>query len=311
MKPIVSVICLCYNHEKFIKEALQSIIDQSYSALEIIVVDDFSKDKSKDVIRDFIKNHPSIRFIAHNSNIGNCKSFNEALKLATGKYIIDFSTDDVMAPSRIEEQVSAFERLDESYGVIFTNALLIDEKGKETETHYADTDVVPSDDIYEAVVSRYFINPPTMMIRKNVLDELGGYDESLSYEDFDFWIRSARKYKYYYLDRALTRRRILPSSHSVKFFTKGNVQIIDSTYRVIRKALWLNQNEKENEALVKRIKYEMRSSFYLGSFRYAKKYFSLLKDLKDDDLLSTCIFYFSRLRIHVYPFYKLYLKFKK
>ena len=311
MKPIVSVICLCYNHEKFIKEALHSIIVQNYPSLEIIIVDDFSKDGSREIIKEFIKTCPQVKFIENKTNIGNCKSFNNALKSVTGKYIIDFSTDDVMVASRIEEQVNTFEKLDDTYGVIFTNAFLIDERGKNLGLHYEDSKAVPSGDVYESVIFRYFINPPTMMIRRKVLDELGGYDESLSYEDFDFWVRSARNYKYYYLDKVLTRRRILSSSHSVKFFTRGNVQIIDSTYRVIKKALWLNKNEKENEALAARIKYEMRSSFYLGSFRYVKKYFSLLKELKDDDFTSTLIFYLSRFRIHVYPFYRLYLKFKK
>jgi len=306
MKPLVSVICLCYNHERFVEEALNSVFLQTYSELEIIVVDDFSSDQSREIIRNTIAPHPQVILLENKTNIGNCKSFNTAFQLSKGKYIIDFATDDVMYPHRIEQQVEAFEKLDKHYGVLFTNALNITEEGKQTTFHYKDLSNVPSGNVYKKILQKYFISPPTMMIRKSVLDELGGYDESLAYEDFDFWVRSARKYNYFYLNEALTKRRVSSHSHSSKFDKKGFDPMAETTYRVIQKALWLNKNRKENKALAKRIRYELRHAFYMEKFYLVKKYYDLLKEMNEKDHKSSVIAFLSKMKLPVFSLYKIY-----
>src|SRR5688572_3746734 len=115
-KPLVTVICLCYNHERFVREAITSVLSQTYSNLQVIVVDDKSTDKSVDAIRDKIAPYGEITFLPLPTNHGNCRAFNKGLALAKGEYIIDFATDDLMAPERISKQVEAFQQLDSSYG---------------------------------------------------------------------------------------------------------------------------------------------------------------------------------------------------
>lgn len=306
MKPLVSVICLCYNHARFVEEALNSVFAQTYPELEIIVVDDFSSDQSKEIIKKIIAPHPQVTLLTNEKNLGNCKSFNKALRLATGRYIIDFATDDVMYPYRIEQQVDAFEKLDKSFGVLFTNALNITEEGKQASFHYIDTAHVPSGNVYKKILQKYFISPPTMMMRRSVLEELGGYDESLEYEDFDFWVRSARKYNYFYLNEVLTKRRLSSYSHSSKFDKKGFDPMAETTYRVIQKAMWLNKNRKENKALVKRIRYELRHAFYIEKFYLVKKYYELLKDMKEKDSVSSILVFLSKMKLPVFSLYKIY-----
>src|SRR5579859_1537102 len=104
-QPLVSVICLCYNHRRFVKEAIESVLGQTYKNIELIVVDDCSTDGSVSVIKELIVQNPVIRFIPLNENRGNCKAFNEGYKLSSGKFVIDFSADDVMVSGRIEQQV--------------------------------------------------------------------------------------------------------------------------------------------------------------------------------------------------------------
>ena len=94
-KSLVTIICLCYNQEEFVLESLESVISQDYNQIELIIVDDCSTDNSKIVIENWLLNFPQIQFIANNTNLGNTKSFNKALKLAKGKYIIDLAADDV------------------------------------------------------------------------------------------------------------------------------------------------------------------------------------------------------------------------
>ena len=264
--PLVSVICLCYNHETFVAEALRSVSQQTYDAVELIIVDDASTDRSVEVIQSCLQENKldgSVGTCFLSQNVGNCAAFNRGLALARGTYVIDFATDDIMLPERIEQQVAFFEELDATYGVIFSEAQYIDEQGRPLYYHYRDRlkhiRPIPTGDIYAQLLSTYFIASPTMMIRKRVLDELDGYDERLAYEDFDFWIRSARNYRYAYQDVCTTRIRKHASSMSTHCYRRGDPQLY-STYRVCLKAQELNRTEEERRALVKRVKYELRQA---------------------------------------------------
>lgn len=310
MKPLVSVICLCYNHGRFVEEAITSVLNQTYDEIEIILIDDFSTDHSREVISKILEKNHGIKFIQNESNLGNCRSFNKAFKIAKGKYIIDFATDDVMFPERIQKQVGAFEKLDLSFGVLFTDAVNINKDGKVIDRHYKEGTLVPSGDVYKNVLATYFINPPTMMIRRTVLETLGGYDETLQYEDFDFWVRSSREYKYYYLPEVLTKRRRTSGSLSSKFYKKEFDNLSASTYRVIQKALWLNRSSEENKALAKRIKYEMRLAFYMQNFKLVANYEDMLIKMNEGNLISGIISFLATLRLPVFYIYKLYLRFK-
>ena len=109
-KPLVTIICLSYNHEKFVIESLNSVINQNYAPIELLIVDDFSTDNSKVVIENWLVQHPQVLFIVNTTNLGNTKSFNNVLKLAKGDYIIDLAADDVLLPNGIEMQVNAFQK---------------------------------------------------------------------------------------------------------------------------------------------------------------------------------------------------------
>ena len=93
-RPLVTVICLCYNHVRFLERALDSVFSQSYPSIELIVVDDASADDSPVLIHRLLIDRPEVKFIALQKNVGNCKAFNMALANATGKYVVDLSADD-------------------------------------------------------------------------------------------------------------------------------------------------------------------------------------------------------------------------
>src|SRR5690606_15919682 len=120
--------------EKFVEEALASVFAQTYANVEVIIVDDASTDQSVAVIKKMLsgissEQAGSVQTIFLPENLGNCKAFNRGLALAHGKYVVDFATDDVMLPERIEKQVKCFELLDKSYGVVFTEAEYMDANG--------------------------------------------------------------------------------------------------------------------------------------------------------------------------------------
>ena len=98
----ISIIILSYNHESFIEECLDSVLEQSVQPKEVVIVDDYSSDNSKTLIEGFIaKNNCPVRFISNTENLGNCKSFNQALEFVTSSYVIDLAGDDVLLPDSI------------------------------------------------------------------------------------------------------------------------------------------------------------------------------------------------------------------
>ena len=268
--PLVSVICLCYNHEKYVKEAIQSVLDQNYQAVQLIVLDDGSTDQSAATIRSIISHHPSIQFLVNEINQGYTKSLNKALSYASGEFIVDLAADDILLPSRIDEGVNALLQAGTKYGVNFSDAELISEQGisigfhSDKYPHHS----IPEGDVYAPIISRYFICSPTMLFRKKVIEQLGGYDESLAFEDFDFLVRASREFYFCYSPKALVKRRLVPFSMSQKQFSRGNAQRL-STLRVCEKIEKLNRTAEEKNALKKRVRYEILLSLRMFDFNLA------------------------------------------
>jgi glycosyltransferase involved in cell wall biosynthesis len=277
---LVSVICLCHNQSNYVREAISSVLSQSYESIELIIVDDASSDQSKEIIKQIVLENPGIQFIDIQENAGNCKAFNLGFRQSKGQYIIDFAADDMMLPNRIETQVHDFKNLHSSFGVAYSDAIYIDEKGALIHRHSDKYKFHPSEWIYEYLLEKYFVCPPTMMIKREVLEALSGYDEQLLYEDFDFWIRSARDYQYHYNEEPLTKKRVLKSGHGNKFNEKRN-PIQYSTFKVCKKAFLLNRNRSENIALAKRILTEIKLCLKTSHFDLIKLYSQLIYQFKD------------------------------
>lgn len=311
--PLVSVICLCYNHARFVEQAIQSVLSQTYKNIQVIVVDDASTDNSVEVIRDVLlrSGRIDIQFLSLPQNIGNCRAFNQGLALAKGTYIIDLATDDYMVPERIQRQVEFFLSLDESYGVIFSDAVYIDEEGKFLYNHFEELQrkrlvyTVPRGDVFKDILTIYFIPSPAMMIRKKVLDELGGYDEQLAYEDFDFWVRSSRNYQYNYQEEKLTVVRKNARSMSTGWYKVGDKQL-HSTYLVCRKAQKLVRTPEETNALVSRVRYELRQSALSENFYEGNLFLSLLKELTTLSLRDRFFTFLLNLELPLTPIRSLY-----
>lgn len=276
--PLVSVLCLCHNQADFVREAIDSVLDQTYPSVQLIVVDDASTDASVPVIEEYLKGHPNIMFLPLSENVGNCKAFNHAFQYAKGDFIIDLAADDVLLPERISTGVTALLLTGDSYGVNFTDADWIAADGQMLFRHSQrfPHHTIPQGDVYKDLVQRFFICSPTMMYRTEVIRSLGGYDESLAYEDFDFWIRSSRNYYYCYSPEVLVKKRVVKRSMSQKQFSFFSSQQ-KSTYRVCEKIMALNRTRAEQAALARRIRYEVRVCIRLLAFSLVKKYVRLYR----------------------------------
>jgi glycosyltransferase involved in cell wall biosynthesis len=310
-KPLVSVICLCYNHRRFVREAVVSVLNQSYKNIQVIVADDASRDNSVEEIYKLKAENSAIELLLLPRNLGNCRAFNEALKLAKGEFVIDFATDDLMTPDRIEKQVNFFESLDPTVGLVYTDAVYIDEQGKFIRNHFEYLfrkgliSRIPQGDVYRDILTTYFVPGPTMMVRREVFAALNGYDESLSYEDFDFWVRSSRIYRYAFLKERLTSIRKHNTSMSTGWYVPGDKQL-HSTYLICKKAQQLNRDKGDEKALITRVRYEFRQSVLSGNHGEALLFFELLKELDGVRSAESMLKVLGDTRIPLAPMRKLY-----
>ncbi len=215
MAPAISVMVHTYNHERFVDECLDSVSRQTFRDFEVVIVDDASSDGSVERVRAWLPDSPvDARLLVNPRNLGICASKNLALRHCRGKYIVGLAGDDFYAPDRLDRQHEFFETLDGSTAAVFSNMRMIDAHGRECGVWFP-TDLPPAEGrIFDELITFNFLPAPTVMIRRSAVDEVGGYNETLSYEDFDMWLKLADRYEFRYLPGQLVNYRVLASSLS-------------------------------------------------------------------------------------------------
>jgi glycosyltransferase involved in cell wall biosynthesis len=201
--PLVSIIACCYNHEEFVEETLDGIISQTYEKIELIIIDDFSTDNSVKKINNWIKKHKyECLFIQNTENLGVVKTLNKALKKCNGKYLSLIACDDIYLPKKTENQIQIFEKLDDDYAAIYSDAYIINDDGiyqYGTQISRKQINKPPSGNIYEDLIRKdNFIPALSVIYKTEIIKELGYYDESLIYEDYDMLLRLSKQYKIYF-----------------------------------------------------------------------------------------------------------------
>ncbi len=239
--PLVSVIATCYNHAHFVIEGLEGIRRQTYPNIELIITDDCSTDDSVARIRAWVEEHGvDCRLVLHDHNQGLCRTLNEALAAASGKYVAIVSVDDVWLPEKTARQVALMEALPESVAVVYSDAYVIDEAGRSLPGPYIRARVKRSDtpegDIFAVLLQDWnFIPAMATLIRHSCLRAVGPYDESLVLEDIDMWLRLARCCQFAFDPIVSANYRILPTS----LFRSRQTEITKSFIRILSK--WLEE----------------------------------------------------------------------
>lgn len=214
--PLVSVIIPAYNHELYIEEALQSVINQTYKNIELIVINDGSTDGTAEIIEKFIKinQDKNIRFV-NKQNEGVCKTMNMGLAMSMGDYIALLASDDKWIENKIELQI-AFMENNKNIGLVCSDAYLT-KFNMDTNLKYSDYKVgmdqyfkrgIQNCNMHEVLLARPFIASITVMLRRKTFNEVGFFDEKLRGEDTDMWLRVARKYPIGYINQPLVYYRM-------------------------------------------------------------------------------------------------------
>lgn len=313
--PRVTVVALCHNHAAYVADSLASVLAQDYASLQLIVVDDASTDGSVAAIEAFVACHPQVVFLKNEQNRGNCAAFNRGFRASDGEFLIDLACDDRLLPGKISRQVAAFAAAGPQVGVVYSNERSTGPDGTPLGTYYP-TDAAgrsrtrpPEGDVYAQVLARSFVAPTTMLIRRAVLEQLGGYDESLHFEDFDFWVRSARHWHYAYVDAVLMEKRRLATSLGRQAYRPRNVLLPDCL-TICHKAAALNRTPAEDAALCRRLRYFIRQCWYMEHYALAGQFEALHRRLARPDARTRLVLGLARMHVPVHALYRAYLRWR-
>ena len=212
--PRISIIIPSYNHEKYVADAIRSVLEQTYQDFEIIITDDGSSDRTVDVIRGFTD--PRIRLFVFEQNQGACVATNNCIQHASGEYIAMLSSDDVFLPDKLAKQLRFLDEHKE-YAGVFSYAKIIDERGHDfaNTNHYYYSIFNQPDRTRHEWLNYFFYKGnclchPSALIRKECYTEIGNYDPRFAQQpDFDFWIRLCLKYNIHIIPEKLIEFRVL------------------------------------------------------------------------------------------------------
>jgi glycosyltransferase involved in cell wall biosynthesis len=180
------VIIPAFNREDVIERAVASVCRQSFTDLEIIVIDDGSTDNTEGIVRSI--RDERIRYLRFRGNRGSAAARNEGLKVAGGKYVAFLDSDDEWLPAKIEKQVALMETLDDQWGICQTGAQIIAD-GLPKQPFIPR--VIESGEVYRPLIfGKVPFLTPTLMFRKTILPQVGLFDERLRRgQDLEFLLR--------------------------------------------------------------------------------------------------------------------------
>lgn len=206
--PLVSVVMPSYNHERFIEEAVRSVWLQTYPNVELIVIDDGSKDSSTKILDVLQPISPIPMLVIFNQNQGLCKTLNHCLSLAKGEFITVLASDDKYTPDRTMQLVSSFKLQPANVGMIYSNYMLMNLDSAVIGSKPNQKEIYCGNIFEPLLLKGNFIHPLTIMVKKEVFNQIGGYDESLRFEDWDLFLKIARHYEVNYLETVTAYYRV-------------------------------------------------------------------------------------------------------
>ena len=238
---LVSVIIPCYNHEKYIYKAIQSILNQTYTNIEVLVADDCSSDSSVNEINRI--QDPRLKKFFFTENHGTIYTLNYLIKQCSGQYIAALGSDDCFAPDKIEKQLLVF-KTNPSLGAVFTWAEIIDENDKPYSGDDFKPAVFEQENRTQGQWLRFFFEHgnrlchPSALVKTSVYEDIGLYRTPYrQLHDFELWVRMLLKYPIHVIPERLTYYRRENQCISVSASTQINITRTYNEYSSI--FLWL------------------------------------------------------------------------
>ena len=239
-KPLISVILPTFNggtrgEGKYLREAIESVLNQTYENFELIIVNDGSIDNTEDLILSY--NNKRIIYLQNANNMGLPSARNTGLGKAKGKYIAFLDDDDYFYSKKLEEQLLFLQKNNANVTYCFTDIV---SESRKIIGCYNNND---SGDILNILLLRNFITPSSVMISKDVYENIGYFKIHLKRcADWDYWIRISTKYKFFCLEKILLAYR----KHSKQMSLNLELMAFDGYVLLFENLLMLKKNSDES-----------------------------------------------------------------
>ena len=222
---LVSVVIPVYNAEKYLEETLASVFAQTYPHIEIVAVDDGSKDRSIQILEQY----PGRIHVIKQSNSGAAAARNRGAREAKGKWIAFLDADDLWMPDKVQRQLETCSEYAWSHtDSVFFGGVNDGRKDSDFTEKY-------QGQILEQLICSNFVGTSTLMIQRQVFLDAGGFDESLrSIQDWELWIRIARQHPIGYMDAPLMKYRVhaVSASRSTRKTLPNHLKVIDKVFAI-------------------------------------------------------------------------------
>lgn len=201
--PLVSVVIATYNMGKFLPEAMDSALNQTYENIEVIVIDDGSSDDTKEVIKSYLTD-TRVRYIVQ-ENKGQSSAKNKGICESRGEYVAFLDADDIWVPEKLEMQIPVFAKA-KNIGIVYARMLYIDETGRGIR--------ILNTELFRGQISSQlfvcnFVGFGTAVVKRECFDRLGGFREEIRMGiDYELWLRFSTQYEFDYVDCPLLRYRV-------------------------------------------------------------------------------------------------------
>lgn len=208
--PLISVVMTSYNHQKYISEAIESVLRQTFDDIELIIVDDASRDCSQDIIQQYQQTDSRIRSIFHKENMGISRTTNDGFASANGEYISYIQSDDIWMLDKLEKQLQVLNKNERL--IVWSDATIIDGSGRErgelfTE-HYKAVNRRKNGDIFLELIQGNFICIQSTIFKAEYSREIQ-FDPRCIYAcDYKFMIDLSKKYQFHFISDPLIKYRI-------------------------------------------------------------------------------------------------------
>jgi glycosyltransferase involved in cell wall biosynthesis len=268
----VSIIMPAFNVEKFVSDAINSVLNQTYKNFELIIIDDGSKDNTLKVVCSF--DDKRIKVLKQ-ENLGVSKARNAGINKSQNKYIAFIDSDDKWHPKKLENFINNIS--ENNIGIYHSNVILFDENGKDL-SKYNYSEPISLDNDRDLILIYDFIVLSSVIIPKKVLTEFNGFAEDLNgTEDWDLWIKITRRYNIYKIEEYDTFYRVNPNGLS-----KNRKLFLLEEYKVIQRHLLLKNvdNYIKNKALW--VWYRKNFYYWLKAYNPTKSIIFFLKMLYSD-----------------------------
>jgi len=244
-QPLVSVIMPSFNHAKYIEESIKSVINSNYRNIELLIIDDGSKDNTFEIAEKILEKQNTLTgyYLERQKNCGIVKTLNKLIEKSNGEYITILASDDMLTPNGITDRVLYLEE-NKTIDAVFGKAFLINHNGyivalnASKYLYRADEKLLKSKYLKSELILRWSAVGPCLLVRRNLYDKIGLYDEKYHTEDKDFYLRMLAVDKIKYIDSIVAMYRVHTANVSRNLKTKTGNRIECAKINVVQSKLF-------------------------------------------------------------------------